>query len=351
MHQVFAVILTYNRKDLLKRCLDAIYSQTRPCDGVIVIDNASHDGTQQLLLETDYPNLKVYVLSHNIGASGGFNAGFRLAYQAGADFVWMMDDDVIPQPDALQHLLEADERLSRMGVDRAFLLSAALTESGLVTDPPALNLQRNKIGCPGWPDMVEHGMVAVRHTTFVSILVPRSTLAEHGLPITSMFIWGEDTEYTLRITQDKPGFLVGASKVLHLRQQNGPLSIFPETNPARMKYYFYFIRNRIFITRKYFGRYRLVLHVSKVVFMVIRLLRKGLFYKAWIVLKGIVGSVFFFPGTEAVDAPIETLKVSVRLLEKPSLAVKKVDESQTAPESLAGMELSSCFSEPRSARG
>ncbi|MCD6007020.1 glycosyltransferase family 2 protein [Halomonas sp. IOP_31] len=345
MHQVYAVILTYNRKELLKRCLDAIYSQTRPCGGVIVVDNASHDGTQQQLLEANYPNLKVYVLSRNIGASGGFNAGFRLAYQNGADFVWMMDDDVIPKSDALQHLLAADERLSRMDADRTFLLSMALTESGSVTDPPALNLKTNSIGCPNWPEMVEYGMVPVQHTTFVSILVPRSTLADHGLPITSMFIWGEDTEYTLRITQDKPGFLVGASKVLHLRHESGPLNIITENDPLRIKYYQYFVRNRVFITRKYFGKYRALIHVCKFLFTVLRLLRRGLFRKAGIVIKGIMESIFFFPATEPVEAPIEALGASILLLEKPHCVAKKAIVSEAASDTLAEVELSSSFSE------
>ncbi|MBQ0778927.1 MAG: glycosyltransferase, partial [Pseudomonas sp.] len=71
MKKVYAVVLTYNRKDLLKRSLDAIFSQTRCCDGVIVIDNASSDGTESMLMQADYPGLQLYVLSHNIGASGG----------------------------------------------------------------------------------------------------------------------------------------------------------------------------------------------------------------------------------------------------------------------------------------
>lgn len=335
MHKIIAVILTYNRKDLLKRCLDAVYLQTRPCDGVIVIDNASSDGTQQQLIEADYPNLEVYVLSHNIGASGGFNAGFRLAYQQDADFVWMMDDDVIPQPKALQCLLDANELLSRKNVDRAFLISTAFTEHGFITNTPAVNLHLNKIGYSSWPEMVEHGVVPVRRATFVSILVPRSTLAEHGLPIAAMFIWGEDAEYTLRITKDKPGFLVGASKVLHLRQENGPISILSESNPARIKYHRYFIRNKIFVARKYPWRYRQVaLETCRNLRLIINLFGKGQFRKAWTVIRGVAGSVFFYPAAETADAPIETLKVSVRSLERRPRASSQVTEPKTAHHSL-----------------
>ncbi len=335
MPQVFAVILTYNREKLLKRCLEAVYAQTRPCDGVIVVDNASREATRELLLDADYPNFEVYVLSQNIGASGGFNAGFRIAYQKGADFVWMMDDDVIPRPNALQYLMEADETLNRMDIDRAFLISMALTESGLVTDPPGLSAQRNEIGYLSWPEMVEHGMVPVRHTTFVSILVPRSTLEEHGLPISSMFIWGEDTEYTLRITQSKPGFLVGASKVLHLRHDNGPISILTETNPLRIEYFRYFIRNKLFITRKYSRRYRFVVKVYKVFLLFFNLLFQRQFRKARVVMHGLLSSVFFSPDTEAVDSPIETLGASVRLLERPSSASPRMTDTKTSYMSLA----------------
>ncbi|MGC3873527.1 glycosyltransferase family 2 protein [Halomonas sp. GXIMD04776] len=319
MQKIFAVILTYNRKDLLKRCMEAVYSQTRQCDGVIVIDNASTDGTEQQLLESAYPNLKVYVLSSNIGASGGFNAGFRLAYQNGADFIWVMDDDVIPNPDTLSCLLKADEKLQRKNINRAYLLSSAYTESGLVTNTPGLSLQENEIGYLSWPEMIEHGMVPVWRATFVSILLPRSTLTKYGLPIASMFIWGEDSEYTLRVTRDNPGFLIGESKVLHLRQENGPINILSENNPGRMKYHKYFMRNKIFITRKYSLHYRqLISEIYGVLRLLFKLLRKKHFHKAKVVLQGMIESVFFFPEEESADAPISSLKIKIHSFETDS---------------------------------
>ncbi len=312
MNKIFAVVLTYNRKDLLKRCLDAIYAQTRPCDGVIVIDNASTDGTEQMLLQERFPFLKVYVLSENIGASGGFNAGFRIAYKNGADFVWMMDDDVIPEPDALLRLEESDALLNSEGIDHSYLLSTAYTEKGLITNSPHLDDRLNRINYQNWPLTLQHGIVPIRRATFVSILVPRSTLSEHGLPLASMFIWGEDSEYTLRITEDAPGFLVGASKVQHLRQESGSIDIVAERNPNRIEYHRHLIRNEMFVARKYYKQRRVVmatLHQWKVMF---KLLRRGEFHKAGIVLRGLMESGRFRPMSEPADAPIETLGVSVR---------------------------------------
>ena len=312
MNKIFAVILTYNRKDLLKRCLAAVYSQTRPCDGVIIIDNASTDGTEQMLKELDFPDLEVHVLSKNIGASGGFNAGFRLAYHKGADFVWMMDDDVIPSPDALQRLQEADELLEQKSLQRAFLLSTAYTEGGLITNAPSMDQRRNRIDYENWPLTLEHGIAPVRRATFVSILVPRATLTNHGLPLASMFIWGEDTEYTLRITEDVPGFIVGNSKVLHLRQENGAISILAEQNPNRLKYHRHYVRNEVFVARKYYRPRRLILSVFHQIKLISQLLCMKEFTKAKIVLQGLTESSHFSPKAEAVDAPIANLGVTVR---------------------------------------
>ena len=340
MSKVFAVILTYNRKDLLKKALDAVYSQTRPCDSVIVIDNASQDGTRQMLLDAEYPGLKGYVLSENIGASGGFNAGFRLAYQNGADFVWMMDDDVIPEPDALQQLIEADELLEHKEIGRSFLLSTAYTESHEITNTPELSRLQNKIGYSNWPEMVEHGLIPVQRATFVSILVPRSVLKQHGLPIASMFIWGEDYEYTLRISQDRPGFLVGKSKVQHVRQKSGAQNILNEDNPARVKFYRHHVRNKIFIARKYLSRKTLLGVIWYSFSILFKLLYKAEFVKFKVMAHGLVEGVSFYPDEESVNSSFENLKVvafPVERLSSHKLVTADLDKGiQPATDSLQG---------------
>lgn len=309
--KIAAVILTYNRKDLLNQCLDAVKSQSRPCDEIIIIDNASTDGTEQMLRQLAMRDVTVHRLSENIGASGGFNAGFRLAYQSGADQIWMMDDDVIPAEDALEQLLNADTLLSEKSIEPAFLLSTAYTESGLVTNAPSIDQRPNRIAYENWPLTLEHGLAPVRRATFVSILVPRRTLATYGLPIASMFIWGEDTEYTLRITENAPGFIVGNSKVVHLRQENGAIDIVAERNPNRVKYHRHYVRNEVFVARKYYRPRRVVISVLHQCKVALKLLGQGHFNKAGVVFRGLLESSAFYPGIESVDAPFENLGVTV----------------------------------------
>ncbi|WP_417777168.1 dTDP-4-dehydrorhamnose reductase [Stutzerimonas xanthomarina] len=314
MDQIYAVVLSYKRKELLQRCLDAIDEQTRPCAGVIVVDNASNDGTEEMLLQSELPNLKVYVLSRNTGASGGFSAGFRLAYQQGADFVWMMDDDVIPEPDALEQLLLANERLAERKQPSSYLLSMARTEHGLLTNVPRVDERTNSIDYENWPALLDIGVIPVRPATYVSILVPRSSLAQHGLPLAPMFMWGDDTEFTLRISQNVPGYLVAASRVLHVRRVSGAIDILREPDPARIALHRHLVRNELFVARKYFRKRRVLGLFGSRLSLVAAMLARGQFAKARIILTGLLESFSFSPVPESADAPVEALGVTVREL-------------------------------------
>src|SRR5260370_41119663 len=113
MGSVAAVIVTFNRKGLLVRCLEAVRAQTRPCDRVFIIDNASTDGTPELLADSglldgmvDYVRLPV-----NTGSAGGFHEGMRGAYKSGHELLWLMDDHGCPAPGCLGTLMSrADSR-------------------------------------------------------------------------------------------------------------------------------------------------------------------------------------------------------------------------------------------------
>ncbi len=102
---VCAVVVTYNRADLLDVCLRALGNQTYAIDRIIIVDNASTDHTADVL--DAYLNLDVVRLPSNAGSSGGFAAGIERAAQDEWDLVWVMDDDVEPEPDALAFLVDS----------------------------------------------------------------------------------------------------------------------------------------------------------------------------------------------------------------------------------------------------
>lgn len=312
MKRIIAVVVTFNRKDLLQRCLSAIAAQTRPCDAIVVVDNGSSDGTSQSLADNWGQQVQVFVLSRNVGSAGGFSAAFRIAYAQGADLIWAMDDDVLPEPDALQKLLDAEALLDARGIARAFVCSVAWTPEGEVTNVPTVDPRRNRIHYMNWPFLLEHGLVPVSRSTFVSFLMSREVVTRYGLPLAQMFIWGEDTEYTYRITQDCPGYVVGNSRALHVRSMSGLLSILTETNPVRLGYHRFHVRNHLYITRKRLGwrgwtRAVLTEHVRTI----FQLLLRGDPTRVAVVFSGVIDSLGFQPSIEPADAPLGTLGVDV----------------------------------------
>jgi dTDP-4-dehydrorhamnose reductase len=296
----------------LQRCLEAIGKQTCRCDRIIVIDNGSSDGTADMLQQNWTGRVHTYVLSHNIGASGGYSAGMRIAYAEGADFIWAMDDDVIPAADALEKLIEADSFLTSEGVDHPFVLSTAWTGTGEVTNVPKVDVRPGAQGYEAWPMYLQYRMLPVTRATFVSILLSRSTIGEFGLPLAPMFIWGEDTEYTFRVTKKHPGFVVADSKVVHVRAVSGAINILTETNKVRIAYHRHFVRNRLYTVRIYHTKLdylRLMVHD---VLLMLKLVRKRELEKAKVVFAGFMESLWFRPRAERADAAIESLGVTVR---------------------------------------
>jgi len=304
--QVCAVVLTYNRKDMLERCLAALAAQTRRCDRIIVVDNASVDGTAAMLGERWGHLVDVYSLRSNVGAAGGFNIGMRLAYGLGSDFIWSMDDDVICEPDALEQLLVAHDLLDRRQIAPPYLVSVPRSTTGQLTEVPHLDQRKNVLGFPNWAELLDHGLAPTLGATFASILLPRETLRVHGLPIASMFIFGEDREFTVRVTRRTPGYLVGASRVLHARKLEGVLSTLNETSAVRLGYHYYLHRNTTSTVLRYDDWPRIGLHFSRQAAMLLKLLARARLRRAWIVASGTTAGVFYRPRPERADAAFDS---------------------------------------------
>lgn len=300
MVNVTAVVLTYNRRELVQQCLRALLAQSRRIDRILVVDNCSTDDTPEVLAGFVPEGVEVRSLPRNVGAAGGFHESMRLGYETGADFVWVMDDDVIAASDALEELLRAMERLDAEGVEAPFVVSAARSPRGLMTNVPEVDLRANALAYENWPHLLQHGLVPVTRATFVSALFRRGTLERFGLPIPDMFIWGEDSEYTRRVTRDVPGYMVGRSQVEHVRAVAGALDIRTETDPVRIGWHRIRIRNHIYTERRYHGRREAMRHAGRLARVALSLLRAGESRKAWVMLQGVLLGWTFDPDVPPV---------------------------------------------------
>lgn len=211
-----AVVVSWNRCALLRECLTAVLGQTRPPDRVIVVDNASTDETLTMLRD-EFATVEVLALEENTGGAGGFSVGALAALVGGPDWVWMLDDDTIPEPGALAALLAAPARVAGLPVP-SLLCSRVVWTDGA---PHPMNEP-----WPRWTDeptalgAIERGLLAVRAATYVSILVSAEALRASGPPRPPYFIWGDDVEFTARVLKDRTGYYVPESLVVHKTKTN-----------------------------------------------------------------------------------------------------------------------------------
>ena len=251
---VTAVVVTYNRKHLLLECLGALRSQTRRPDRIVILDNACTDGTRELLAARgilDEPDIDYIRLQINEGAAGGFYWGIRYAYDQGADWIWVMDDDVEPEPEALARL-EAHVGLPSLG----FLSSLVIGRDGETPmNTPIVDTECADGLYPSWGIRLGEGLVKVSRATFISTLISRAAVTRCGLPNRRFYIWGDDFEYTQRIRRAGfDGWLVGRSRVLHKRTEMRQLALLTEPDPTRMQMFRYLYRNITWTALHYNGK-------------------------------------------------------------------------------------------------
>ncbi|HEX7461853.1 MAG TPA: glycosyltransferase [Dermatophilaceae bacterium] len=221
--RVVAVVVTWNRKDLLTECLTMIGAQTRRPDVVVVVDNASSDGTPDMI-RTQFPDVELVTLTRNIGGAGGFSAGLAQAVDVHqADLVWAMDDDTIPTNSTLAELIAS---YTAYGPGLALVASRVVWTDG--RDQPR-NIPRD----PWWASKADRraahaaGGRPVRTASFVSLLIEASTIRDFGLPTADFFIWNDDFEFTARILRHRKGIYAPKAIVVHKTAELGTKLVDP----------------------------------------------------------------------------------------------------------------------------
>jgi len=236
---VLAVVVTYNRRQLLLEALAAVHAQSRAPDAVIVVDNASTDGTAAAV-RTHYPAAALAGLTRNTGGAGGFAYGTALALARGADLIWLMDDDTVPQPHALRALLEARGRLPARP-------PAVVASRVLWTDGRAhpMNTPRVKpfASRAERAAAARAGCLPIRSASFVSVLVDAGVCRQRGLPQADYFLWNDDFEFTTRLLRGNTGLLCPASVAVH------KTAAFAATDTDPGERFFYEVRNKIWLLR------------------------------------------------------------------------------------------------------
>ena len=140
MNHIAAVVVTYNRKKLLKESIEKLLLSDTKCD-ILVIDNHSTDGTEEYIYEYMQRKDIVYLdTGSNLGGAGGFSYGIRKAIEMGYDYVWLMDDDCMVHRDSLTELVKAHNKIVNERKEKyGFLSSKVLWKDGQICQ---MNVQR-----------------------------------------------------------------------------------------------------------------------------------------------------------------------------------------------------------------
>lgn len=221
---IAAVVVTFNRKNLLINCLESIRSQTRVPEAIFIIDNLSMDGTPNCLLENKYiselPIIEgnsnqiirttisslhksnheieiIYVRKFkNDGGAGGFYEGMKQSFELGFDWLWLMDDDGIPDSSQLEELIS-------FTTAKKMKYSNALVLDRDNNDRLAFVIK----GYNAISDIKEMKFIENYASSFNGTLISREIISDIGMIKREMFIWGDELEYNLRVR--KNGYKIG----------------------------------------------------------------------------------------------------------------------------------------------
>ena len=288
--KLLVLIITYNRLALLKECIQAVLGQTWNSFDILVIDNHSTDGTWEYLQALEgKDSISFLRLGQNTGGSGGFHIGIREALRRGYSHIWLMDDDTVPDSHAAERLLSADRLLGKYG----FLVSLPIWKDGSLCKmnlplPGQFRREKGRI--------LQEGLLPVRKATFVSMLLKADIVREVGLPIREFFIWGDDQEYTERISKKYKCYLVLSSVVQHKTKNNLGSDISTDS-PERIERYYYAYRNELYIAKRN-GILSLGFYFVRAFYSLIKILlfsKEKKWTRVLWLFRGMIAGFFFVP--------------------------------------------------------
>lgn len=245
---VVAVTVTYNDFDYLKKALAALREQTIPLAHIVVVDNNSSEENKSLLAAEQDSLVDVLWLDDNIGGAGGFEAGMRYAHEKyNPDWYWLMDADAYPRQDCLELLLSHSKDSEKIGILAPLIYGVDLQQYQLYHIKRVSKFLYRDLILYSSVDEIPAGTSLIEADAFVGPLVARRAIETVGYADGGLFIYGDDQEYTYRVTRKLDMLLVKEAIINH-RDVSAAGNQLPTT--AWWKEYYAF-RNRILFIKEF----------------------------------------------------------------------------------------------------
>ena len=292
------LVVTYNRKNLLYENISAIRKQSYIKYDYYICDNASTDGTHQIVAHAINKDkrIKYYNTGANLGGAGGFAYGLKIILKEKYDFCWVMDDDAIPDKAALWELVNAAEKIGYR--EFSFLASYVLWTDGTLCKMNQCSI----LNADTWENKECLDVLPIDRCSFVGCFINLYYAKKIGLPIKEFFIYGDDAEYTLRLSNCNKAFWIPKSKVIHKMPSNSRIGI-AEAPLERISRYKYEYRNRVYIYRN-----RDKLSWGKIIYIYIKECVKVLIrsqnskcIRLRVIIGGLIKGIRFSPEIEMVE--------------------------------------------------
>lgn len=249
MKKLGVVIVTYNRLDLLKECLDHVMNQTIPFDSIIIVNNNSTDGTSDYLKTLSDNKIHTLNLDENIGGSGGFYKGIEYATTLDLDWLLLIDDDAIIN-------LDFNEKIPFEFSQDIKAYSGTVIKDGCIDCNHRRILKSKTKFIEENVDIEYYDKDYFNYNlaTFCGLYISLDIIKIIGLPEKNFFIWYDDTEYSLRIMKHTLIRNINAAKLNH-KCSSGT----GQVNFSWKDYYGR--RNKLYIIKKYFNKVALINYV------------------------------------------------------------------------------------------
>ncbi len=249
---VLILIVTYNRLDDLKICIQALREQTYQNVAILVVNNGSTDGTKEWL-DTQQDLLKIH--QQNVGGAGGFYAGMKYMMEH-PQYEWlvMMDDDGIADKDEIKNLIESYETVKNAARQEVILNALVVNKDD--HSKTSFIWARGSNRSSEISELKKEPFFKDIHP-FNGTLVKREIIERIGLIKQEMFIWGDEKEYMARAIHNGIGLYTVTSAIhYHPKEKGRKGNVIPFISkfqillkPHKMSHYYY--RNEGFVYNTY----------------------------------------------------------------------------------------------------
>lgn len=246
---VVAITVTYNGSKTLAQTVEALLTQSHVIDWIIIVDNDSSDEHLNQIRKIVKLNSRIIHIrmETNTGGAGGFQAGMEYALEKfNPDWYWLMDDDAYPSKTCLENLLHYQQYNDNIGCLVPLIYGIDLNKYQLYHHKKVSKLLTKDI--PVVKDVSKlQEVTKIDANAFVGPLISKNAVKKLGVADGSLFIYGDDLEYTYRISRQFDVLLIKNAIINH----RDPLSIKQKSNPKEWWKEYYAIRNRILFVHKF----------------------------------------------------------------------------------------------------